>query len=98
MVVPNRSRFRHPPTCERHPLHSTPCAICASLKALGPEWIPVKHADALPGCECCNEPFCERCDKHFYECPCPGPSQEDEFEYTTHGGVLYARRKDGPHS
>lgn len=28
---------------------------------------------------------------HYFECPCPGPHQSDEYEYREIDGVLYAR-------
>jgi hypothetical protein len=29
------------------------------------------------------------------ECQCPGPTQEDQFEYREIDGILYARRLEG---
>lgn len=42
--------------------------------------------DDEPGDECsvCGLDYCE-------ECECPGPTQEDEFEYEEFDGILYAR-------
>jgi hypothetical protein len=60
---------------------------------LGPEWKVVKKAGDMPACPCCGEKYCEECKKHFFECDCPGPSQGDEYDYTTRDGVLYARKK-----
>lgn len=36
---------------------------------------------------------CPVCGEDFGECPCPGPTQEDEFEYRMLGDLLYARRR-----
>jgi hypothetical protein len=62
-------------------------------------WVPVVHA-----AECLNingepageddEPLiCPICEIDYAECPCPGPHQEDEFEYQEAGGRLWARLK-----
>ena len=36
---------------------------------------------------------CPRCGGTYEECPCPGPSQEELYEYSVDDGVMYARRK-----
>lgn len=36
-------------------------------------------------CSICGLDYCD-------ECQCPGPTQEDEYEYTERDGILYARR------
>lgn len=42
-----------------------------------------------------NCPVCKDID--FADCDCPGPTQDDEFEYEERDGILMARRlKDGP--
>lgn len=44
--------------------------------------------------ECDEDGFCPVCvDEDFGDCPCPGPTQEDEYDYMEVDGVLYARRK-----
>lgn len=43
--------------------------------------------------ECDEDGSCPVCgDVDFGECPCPGPTQEDEFEYRERDGQLQARR------
>lgn len=43
--------------------------------------------------ECDEDGNCPVCgDIDFAECGCPGPTQEDEFEYEEIDGVLMARR------
>lgn len=38
-------------------------------------------------------PICPNCKIDYAECPCPGPTMEDEYEYETFNDVLYARKK-----
>ena len=58
----------------------------------GDEWAKVvyKH-DCFP-CKSCEEPICPKCQVHYAECNCPGPSQDDEYEYKGFNGIEYARR------
>ena len=42
------------------------------------EWSPLVRASALPLCECCDDPWCERCGVHYGECQCPGPHSDGE--------------------
>lgn len=49
-------------------------------------WKVVVHA-----AECNEDGDCPICQTDFGECECPGPTQEDEFEYATFGGILLAR-------
>ena len=44
--------------------------------------------------DCDEDGNCPVCAVDYAECECPGPTQEDEFEYRERGGVLYARRLD----
>lgn len=37
--------------------------------------------------------ICPTCDMDYAECPCPGPHQDDEFDYREVSGTLFARRK-----
>lgn len=57
----------------------------------GSGWIQVLHAHECPDCEMCEKPVCPHCEIHYADCPCPGPRQDDEFEYTERDGILYAR-------
>lgn len=38
-------------------------------------------------------PECPKCHMDYSECPCPGPTQDDEYEYKEFNGKLYARAK-----
>lgn len=51
------------------------------------EWLRVIHS-----CECDEEGNCPVCGIDYAECPCPGPTQEDEFEYDERADGLWARR------
>lgn len=51
-------------------------------------WRPVIFSD-----DCDSEGRCPLCKIDYAECPCPGPTQEDEFEYGSIRGVLMARPK-----
>jgi hypothetical protein len=58
------------------------------------EWKPVVFAadciyeewDEFQEC-----PICPVCKTDYADCECPGPMQEDEFEYKEIDGQLYAR-------
>ena len=53
----------------------------------------VKYADEMARCELCEEPWCEEHGKHYFECECVGPHQDDEYDYEEVGGKLYAVEK-----
>lgn len=55
-------------------------------------WSLVVHAGDCQPCEDCSEPVCPACVEHYADCACPGPHQDDEFEYQEQNGVLMARR------
>lgn len=61
-----------------------------------PGWKQVSFAgDCFGGDE--NEPgdICSICGLDYCEeCECPGPTQEDEYEYQEFDGTLYARPLD----
>ena len=59
-----------------------------------PENRKVKFAADYPDCEMCGEAFCEDCNTHYWECSCPGPHQDDEYDYLMEDGVLYAVEKE----
>jgi hypothetical protein len=44
--------------------------------------IPIIHADELPKCEDCGEPWCPTHKKHYADCDCIGPSNAEELGYT----------------
>lgn len=39
-------------------------------------------------------PTCPQCNGNYGECPCPGPHQEDEYEYKFVDGVMFAKKKE----
>jgi len=61
-----------------------------TLEELG--WQLVVYADDCEPCDMCGEPVCPFCEEHYAECDCPGPTQDDEYEYRTLHGREYARR------
>jgi hypothetical protein len=65
----------------------------SALKATG--WVLVVTAADCKACEDCSEPVCPVCIEHYADCACPGPHQDDEFEYCEVNGVLVARRLPG---
>lgn len=54
-------------------------------------WWPVVFAADLD-----EEGNCPHCHIDYADCVCPGPSQDDEFEYREHRGILQARTKTPP--
>ena len=55
-------------------------------------WVKVLHAHECGICDMCGEPLCRSCDEHYADCPCPGPHQEDEYDYEDREDGLYARK------
>lgn len=55
------------------------------------EWEPVLFASDCAPCDLCGEPLCEKCEVHYADCDCIGPTQDDEYEYSELDGVLWAR-------
>ncbi len=55
-------------------------------------WVLVKMATDCQPCDMCGEPFCVGCGTHYADCSCPGPHQDDEYEYKEVNGVLYAKK------
>lgn len=45
----------------------------------------------------CEMPVCPNCLIEYSECNCPGPTQDDEFEYAEFNGILYARPINKPY-
>ena len=43
--------------------------------------------------DCDEDGNCPVCAIDYADCGCPGPTQDDEFDYEYRGGVMYARRK-----
>lgn len=59
--------------------------------AANDDWRPVVLASDCAECEGCGEPVCPHCSTHYADCDCPGPHQDDEFEYREIEGRLQAR-------
>jgi len=55
-------------------------------------WRPVVLAGDSFVCAVCEELICVVCEEHHTDCDCPGPHQEDEYEYKDIGETLFARR------
>lgn len=56
-------------------------------------WVKVVFAmDCAPEGRDDGVLICPACAIDYAECPCPGPHQDDEFEYEERDGVLFARR------
>lgn len=43
--------------------------------------VPIVFASYLPDCECCGEKWCPKCEKHYFECDCVGPSNAEDEGY-----------------
>ena len=56
------------------------------------EWKKVLYAHDCTPCDMCEEPVCPTCEVHYADCDCPGPHQDDEYQYRTIDGVEHARR------
>jgi hypothetical protein len=56
-------------------------------------WTKVVFGDDLPQCEFCADPYCSLCDGHYSECRCPGPNENDKFDYRIIDGVYCAKPK-----
>jgi hypothetical protein len=55
-------------------------------------WKKVVFADLLPDCpDGCGEKWCPKCQTHFFECDCIGPTM-DGVEYKEVKGVIYGRK------
>lgn len=44
-------------------------------------------------CPWCGDPWCRECEMHYGDCPCPGPGQDDRYNYRWNGAELQARLK-----
>jgi hypothetical protein len=55
-------------------------------------WLRVVFAADCSPCSACDEPVCPVCDEHYVDCECPGPTQDDLYEYEDDGkGGMRAR-------
>jgi hypothetical protein len=52
-------------------------------------WIEVVFA-----CECDEDGNCPKCGIDYADCGCPGPSQDEEYDYEERDGKLFARLKN----
>jgi hypothetical protein len=60
-------------------------------------WVKVVFAADLDKHGHCPQCWIERGEVIDYaDCPCPGPTQEEEFEYKQVRGVLFARPRSLP--
>lgn len=57
------------------------------------KWIDVVLASDCITCPDCGEPWCLNCEQHYADCTCPGPHQDDMYDYRTYRGRLQARLK-----
>jgi hypothetical protein len=57
-------------------------------------WRRVICAADCDECPECGEPVCPRCTEHYANCECPGPTQDDEYEYRERRGVLFAKARE----
>jgi hypothetical protein len=55
------------------------------------KWVNVVFAADCDECECCGEPYCKQCDAHYADCECPGPHQDDMYDYKEFNGKLKAK-------
>lgn len=55
------------------------------------DWVRVVEAAGCTACASCGEPVCPVCVEHYADCACPGPHQDDEYEYREVDGQLQAR-------
>lgn len=58
------------------------------------EWKRVVMAWDCEPCDMCGEPVCPVCKVHYHECECPGPDQDDIYEYRMKDEILYAKKLD----
>ena len=56
------------------------------------KYLKVKFAHDCTPCQDCGEPFCNSCNLHYFECQCPGPHQDDEYNYKWYENELYAKK------
>lgn len=68
----------------------------SKIFSMSDKWIKVIHAadciyeDWDEDHEC---PVCPNCHIDYAECPCPGPTQDEEYDYKLIKGELYAKKK-----
>jgi len=62
--------------------------------ALEQGYTPVKFADEMRRCECCDEPWCLDHNELYADCLCIGPT-EDDVDYLLVDDVLMGKRSGG---
>lgn len=50
--------------------------------------VPIIGADDCRPCEVCGEPYCDKCDEHYAECACLGPTEAADLEAAGLGTIL----------
>jgi hypothetical protein len=55
------------------------------------DWEKVVFAADLKECDCCEDIWCDTCQKHYADCSCVGPTMEG-YEYEERKDGLYARK------
>lgn len=80
-------------------------ATCFWLKGIKPltptkiippaGWKAVKFVTDCIECDCCGEMYCTDCQTHYVDCICPGPTQDDLFDYCLVNGYQFARPLGG---
>jgi len=83
------------PICKKHRLSESSfvCSFCLKGKRepqrqalidealrLQREKLPMKLAAECSECDCCGEPWCDECQKHYADCDHPGPMEESNEE------------------
>ena len=58
------------------------------------QWTKVLWAEECEPCPLCEDPLCEECEMHYGECPCPGPGNDELYEYKEIKGILHAKSKE----
>ena len=62
----------------------------SSRKKVKNPWKKVVFAADLEYCPVCGEPYCRKCNDHYADCKCLGPTQ-DGVEYKKVKGVVFGR-------
>jgi len=57
------------------------------------KWVRVVHADECESVEGMEREMlvCCKCGGIYADCPCPGPTMDDEYEYKFINGVMFAK-------
>ena len=52
-----------------------------------------KWVEVVFSADCDEDGNCPKCGIDYADCECPGPTQDDIYDYKEVRGVMYARRK-----